>query len=111
MKETMIHTGILTGITREKSSFYGNPRFSATLLIGQKIKGCQYEVTFKTAPNSGLGYSIQNFDGKEVTIELKWYYNQLTLSSIEKVSIKTTPLESRSFMTNCPFEDILKGNL
>lgn len=53
------HTGILR-TQRMPSSINGNPRFAVI------IDGCG--VIGTTRPDSSLGYSIQNYDGKRVTV-------------------------------------------
>jgi len=75
--------GTLTNIKRLPNSINGNPRYTATILIGKKIKNCQYEITFKTGVDCSHGYSLTNFDGKKVIATIGWHYNSLTLNTIK----------------------------
>ena len=84
MQNIQTITGKLTNLKRLSSSINGNPRFQATIEITEKIKGQNYEITFKTSVDSSLGYSIQNFDDLKVVATIGWHYNVLTLNSIKK---------------------------
>ena len=75
MKNITQHTGTLRIIKRLKSSYLGNPRFLATIDWG---------VTFKTSVDSMLGYSIQNYDNKQVTVTIGTHYGTATLNSIKE---------------------------
>lgn len=74
MKNLSSHNGILTIIKREKSSYYGNPRYLCF------VSG----VSFYTAPDSMHGYSISNYEGKAVNVTIGTYYGKPTLNSIAR---------------------------
>lgn len=76
MKNITSHTGILEIIERLQNSKMGNPRYLC------KVDG----YTFKTAVDSTHGYSIQNYEGKQVQITIGTHYGTTTLNSIEKVN-------------------------
>lgn len=63
----------LKGVTRFDTSCYGNPRYQFV------VDG---EIVY-TGVNSQHGYSITNYQGKEVTIEVKYIRNKLTLIDIK----------------------------
>ncbi len=73
MKNISIHTGILNVIKREQTSVNGNPRYCIF------IDG----VTCYTAPDSTLGYSITNYDGKNVSCEIGTYYGKPTIQNVK----------------------------
>ena len=75
MKNVTRHSGILSIIKRENNSVNGNPRYLCF------VDG----VSFYTAPDSMHGYSISNYDGKNVTLTIGTHYNKATLNTIEKV--------------------------
>jgi hypothetical protein len=75
MKNITRHTGILEIVERLNNSKNGNPRF---LCI---VDG----YTFRTAVDSSHGYSIQNFEGKQVEVSIGTHYGNTTLNSIHKV--------------------------
>ena len=75
MKSITRHTGKLEVISRLPSSVNGNPRFLAT------VDGYQ----FRTAVDSSNGYSIQNYDGRQVTVTLGSHYGVLTLNTIHSL--------------------------
>ena len=68
-------TGKLTGLTRLPSSSFGNPRFQF-VVDGEII--C-------TAVNCTYGYSIQNHENQQVTIQVKVIRNKLTLIGLEVI--------------------------
>ena len=68
-------TGRLENIERLESSRNGNPRFAAT------VNG----VDVRTSPDSSFGYSIQNHEGKLITVEIREYYGNTTIENIQKV--------------------------
>jgi len=74
MKNITQHTGIVTDIKRLESSKNGNPRFEF-IIDGYRAR---------TKPDSSYGYSIQNYEGKEITVTLGSHYGFLSLNSIEK---------------------------
>lgn len=67
------YTGKLTSLQRLKSSSYGNPRFQF-VVDGQIIQ---------TSPNSMFGYSVQNFEDKQVIVETKILRGNVTLTDIK----------------------------
>lgn len=73
MKNITSHTGILKIISRLDSSYYGNPRFLISI-DGFKCK---------TSVDSMYGYSIQNYEGKQVKATIGTHYNSATLNSLE----------------------------
>ena len=72
MKNITQHTGELKIITRLPSSYFGNPRF----LIS--VDG----FTCKTKVDSKHGYSVQNYEGKKVTVSIGSHYGSATLNTI-----------------------------
>lgn len=75
MKNIRQHTGIVEIIQRLPSSSNGNPRY---LL---KVDGR----TCRTSPDSSLGYSVTNYEGKTVTATIGEHYGYATLNSIKEV--------------------------
>lgn len=75
MKNISIHSGVLNIIKREKSSLNGNPRYCVF------IDG----VTCYTMPDSTLGYSITNYDGKMITCEIGTYYGKPTIKNVKVI--------------------------
>lgn len=75
MKNITQHTGTLRVIKRLPPSVNGNPRY----LIS--VDG----FTCKTAVDSSYGYSVTNYDGKEVTATIGTHYGQATLNSLTGV--------------------------
>lgn len=88
MKNIQEFTGRLTDISRLKSSINGNPRFQGRITRACICNGTWFDIIFKTAPDSGLGYSFENFNNKVVKVTIGDHYNQNTLNSIE---LDTTP--------------------
>ena len=74
MKNTTVHTGILEIIQRERSSVNGNPRYQV------RLDG----YTAKTSVDSSLGYSITNYDGKQVTAHIGLYYGVRTIDNVKE---------------------------
>ena len=74
MKSITTHYGTLTDIRRLPSSQYGNPRFTAHCA----------GFSFRTAPDSQLAYSLRNFEGKRVKVQIGTYYGKATLHAIEE---------------------------
>jgi hypothetical protein len=66
------HNGILRILRRERSSANGNPRYFLQVA----------RVTCYTAIDSSLGYSVTNYDGKEVIATIGTHYGRPTLDSI-----------------------------
>ena len=75
MKNVSRHVGTLEVLTRLPSSYFGNPRY----LI--RVAG----VTCKTAVDSGYGYAITNYEGREVIAYIGTHYGAATLDSLKKV--------------------------
>jgi len=73
MKNITEHTGKLEIISRLPSSFYGNPRFLLS------VDG----ITCRTAPDAMLGYSVQNFDGREVIATIGMHYGNATINTLK----------------------------
>lgn len=74
MKNINQYKGILRVIKRLDSSVNSNPRYLAS--IGS--------IEFKTGVDSSYGYSITNYDNKEVIVKLGMHYNTLTLDKIQE---------------------------
>jgi hypothetical protein len=75
MKNMTVHTGTLQVIQREPSSYNGNPRYLV------QLDG----YTAKTAVDSSLGYSITNFDGREVKADIGLHYGTRTIENVRLV--------------------------
>ena len=80
MKNISRHNGKLVILKRLKNSTLGNPKFLCAVLDKAGTG-----VTFETATNSSDGFSIQNYDNKNVTVEIGTYYNKPTLHSIKEM--------------------------
>lgn len=72
MKNITRHTGILRVLKRLPSSINGNPRY----LISIDGFIC------KTAVDSMYGYSVTNYDGRQVSATLGTHYGTTTLDRI-----------------------------
>ncbi len=77
MKNITRHTGVISDIKRLPSSYLGNPRYSFI------IDG--YRVT--TGIDSMHGYSITNYEDKQVKVTIGTHYNKLTLDSIKELTV------------------------
>jgi hypothetical protein len=75
MKKEREVRGGLKVLGRLPSSINGNPRYS--LNVGG-LDCC-------TAPDSGLAYSITNYDGKEVIAMVSPHYGRMTIRSVKTV--------------------------
>ena len=75
MKNITRHYGELKLVKRMKNSELGNPQF---------LLSCD-GYTFRTPKNSMLGYSIQKYIDKRVTINIGTHYGVLTLEGIYNV--------------------------
>ncbi len=75
MKNITRHYGELKLVKRMKNSELGNPQF---------LLSCD-GYTFRTPKNSMLGYSVQNYIDKRVTITIGTHYGALTLEGIYNV--------------------------
>lgn len=75
MKNLQTITGKLTIIERLNNSTYGNPKYKVlidnTLLV--------------TKTDSMLGYSITNYENKNVIATIGYYYNKLSIHLIQEV--------------------------
>ena len=72
MKNITRHTGTLKKITRMKNSRDGNPQF---MLYCDGYK-------FRTPANASIGYNIDSYFDKDVTVTIGLYRNCLTLNTI-----------------------------
>jgi hypothetical protein len=77
----MTLTGKLLIIKRLKSSAYGNPKYLCAISTEDNL------TSFETQTNSLLGYSITNYENKTITVDLKYYRNNLTLDKIHKTVV------------------------
>ena len=75
MKNVSVHVGKLEVIKRLKSSVNGNPRYQVYVAGFHCV----------TAPDSSLGYSVRNYDGKEVKATIGTHYGVVTLQTVELV--------------------------
>lgn len=73
MRNITRHTGTLEIIKRLKGSYMGNPRY----LLSVDGYHC------KTGVDSMLGYSVTNYDGKQVSATIGSHYGVLTLDTIK----------------------------
>lgn len=72
--------GKLINVERFDTSYYGNPRYLCVILSDSGDS-----TVFYTGVNSSHGYSITNYLHDNVSLELAYKYNKLTLLSIEGV--------------------------
>ena len=77
MKNISEHTGILVIEERMQSSNNGTPRFRCWVDTG---KGTGW--LFCTAVDSSLAYSVQNYEGRRVTVQIGNHYGRATLHRI-----------------------------
>tara|TARA_R110002050_G_scaffold66335_1_gene143313 strand:+ start:186 stop:434 length:249 start_codon:yes stop_codon:yes gene_type:complete len=82
MKNITRHTGKLLILKRLKNSTMGNPKF----LLGV-IDENRNGFSFETATNSGQAYSIENYENKNVTVEIGTYRNKATLHTIKEMGV------------------------
>ena len=75
MKTIQTLTGKLHIANRLNNSVNGNPRYM--LEINNEV--------FYTRPDSKHGYSITNFEDKQVTVTVAMHYGKLSLNTIEAV--------------------------
>ncbi len=75
MKNITKHVGTLTILERLPSSYYGNPRYRLS------VDG----VKCRTAPDAALGYSVTNYDGKQVIATIGTFYGKTTLNTLKGV--------------------------
>ena len=67
-------TGVIRFVTHSSTSRLGNPSYQFSI-AGEIVV---------TAPNSMLGYSIKNYEGKKCTVAVRILRNELTLEQIEE---------------------------
>jgi hypothetical protein len=72
MKSITQHTGTITDLKRLAGSRNGNPRFQFV------VDG----YTVVTPPDSSLGYKIQNYENKKVSVTIGTHYGLTTLNTI-----------------------------
>lgn len=77
MKNVKTYEATLSHLTRLNSSVNGNPRFEARF---DTKHGAIYAVT---QVDSMLGYSIQNFERKPVTVSIGLHYGKHTIDSLK----------------------------
>lgn len=75
MNDITQHTGTLTLVKRMNNSYVGNPQF---------MLNCD-GYNFRTQANASIGYNIDSYFDKEVTVTLGTHRNCLTLNTIEGV--------------------------
>lgn len=75
MKNITHHVGILTIAARLPNSKNGNPRFKI------RVDGR----TCYTAVDSMQGYSVENFNGKQVEVTIGTHYGKPTLNTINAI--------------------------
>ena len=75
MNNIIQHTGKLTLIKRLNNSYVGNPQF---------MLNCD-GYNFRTQANASIGYNIDSYFDKEVTVTLGIHRNCLTLDTITGV--------------------------
>jgi hypothetical protein len=81
MKNITRHSGKLLILKRLKSSTMGNPKFLCFICDEAKTG-----FSFVTKTNSSHGYSIQNYENKNVIVEIGAYRNNATLHTIKEMS-------------------------
>ena len=87
MKNISRDHGILK-INKKKLSVMGNPQYFCTLIVNgteTRPKDQQLGLDFRTEANSQHGYSITNYENKNVTVEIGTHYNVATLHSIREI--------------------------
>jgi hypothetical protein len=82
MKNITRHTGKLVIIKRLKNSTMGNPKFLCAI-----INEARTGFGFETATNSGHAYSIENYENKNVAVEIGTYRNKATLHTIKELEV------------------------
>jgi hypothetical protein len=75
MKNITSHTGLLVVVQRQASSRNGNPRY-LVMLDGHAAS---------TMTDCSLGYSITNFDGKQVTADIGTHYGTISIANVKLV--------------------------
>ena len=82
MKNITRHNGKLVILKRLKNSTMGNPKFFCAVL-DETRNGFGFE----TATNSSHGYSIQNYENKNVIVEIGTFRNKATLHTIKELGV------------------------
>lgn len=80
MKNISRHYGKLKIVKRLQNSRNGNPKFKCAI-VDQSDCG----FSFVTPTDSMFGYSIQNYEDKQVEVTLGTFRNACTLNSIKEV--------------------------
>ena len=75
MRNITLHTGTLKVLKRLDSSINGNPRYYIS------IDG----FSCSTAVDSSYGYSVTNYDNKQVTATIGTHYGKATLNTLKGV--------------------------
>lgn len=73
MKNISRHAGKLEVLERMPSSRNGNPRYRLYIAGFHCV----------TAPDSSYGYSVKNFEGKQVVATIGTHFGRATLDSVE----------------------------
>jgi len=73
MKSITRHIGTLKKVERMKNSLYGNPQF---------MLSCDGYL-FRTQANASIGYNIDKYFDKDVTVTIGMHRNCLTLDTIK----------------------------
>tara|TARA_Y100001937_G_C6996120_1_gene274270 strand:+ start:108 stop:386 length:279 start_codon:yes stop_codon:yes gene_type:complete len=81
MKYIRKHIGKLSKVKRLKNSLNGNPRF----LLAMVDENQNFQL-FRTAVDSGLAYSVENYLDRDqvVEVEIGQHYGKPTLKSINE---------------------------
>jgi len=82
MKNITRHKGKLVILKRLKNSTLDNPKFLCAVLDKAKTGW-----DFETATNSSHGYSIQNYENKNVIVEIGTFRNKATLHTIKELEV------------------------
>lgn len=98
-----MYKGKILELIREKNSTNGNPRFTAVI---QDSRG--FVTMASTAPDSSLGYSIKNYDGKWIEYETATKRGKLTLVSVEKAEPNETGRYIESQLERLPDSPVYK---
>lgn len=81
MKDTQTVKATLNILGRLKSSINGNPKYKVELIGLTACCG----VAFETGTDAMLGYSITNYDGKNVEAEVRYLKNKSLITKINGV--------------------------
>lgn len=75
------HHGTFRILERLPSSHDGNPRFLCA--IEDKLSGAEH--VCRTAPDSPLGFEVQNMNGEPVRAWIGMHYGKATLMEVRRV--------------------------